>query len=82
MTLAFPTVGAASFTTVGVIGAGTMGAGIAQVAAQAGCRVKLYDARDGAAQAALVRTSDALTKLADKGKLSIDADPIKKRISY
>ena len=80
MTLTFPTVGAASFTTVGaacfntvgVIGAGTMGAGIAQVAAQAGCRVKLYDAREGAAQAALVRTSDALTKLAEKGKLSAD----------
>ena len=72
MTLTFPTVSTAPFTTVGVVGAGTMGAGIAQVAAQAGCRVKLYDAREGAAQAALVRTSDALTKLAEKGKMSAD----------
>ena len=61
-----------TFNTIGVIGAGTMGAGIAQVAAQAGCRVKMYDARDGAAQAALVRTSDTLAKLAEKGKLSAD----------
>lgn len=29
--------------TISVIGAGTMGHGIAQVAAQAGCRVFLYD---------------------------------------
>ena len=34
---------------VAVIGAGTMGSGIAQVAASAGHRVLLYDARDGAA---------------------------------
>ena len=61
-----------TFNTIGVIGAGTMGAGIAQVAAQAGCRVKMYDARDGAAQAALVRTSDTLAKLAEKGKMSAD----------
>ena len=61
-----------TFNTIGVIGAGTMGAGIAQVAAQAGCRVKLYDAREGAAQAALARTSDTLAKLAAKGKLSAD----------
>ena len=72
MTLTFNTVGTASFNTVGVVGAGTMGAGIAQVAAQAGCRVILYDAREGAAQAALMRTSDMLAKLAEKGKLSAD----------
>jgi 3-hydroxybutyryl-CoA dehydrogenase len=32
-----------------VVGAGIMGAGIAQVAAQAGHRVRLFDARDGVA---------------------------------
>ncbi len=36
--------------TVAVIGAGTMGAGIAQVAAKAGHPVLLFDAQDGAAQ--------------------------------
>jgi 3-hydroxybutyryl-CoA dehydrogenase len=56
-----------------VVGAGIMGAGIAQVAAQAGWRVKLYDARPGAAasaQAALVQT---LAGLAAKGRLSAEA---------
>jgi len=32
---------------VGVVGAGTMGRGIAQVAATGGCTVKLYDAKEG-----------------------------------
>ncbi len=37
-----------SNTIIGVVGAGTMGAGIAQVAAAAGHQVLLYDAVDGA----------------------------------
>ena len=41
-----------SFSTVGVVGAGAMGRGIAQLAAQAGCRVVLLDAQPGAAEAA------------------------------
>ena len=40
-----------TFKNIGVIGAGTMGAGIAQVAAQAGCSVKLFDARAHGARA-------------------------------
>lgn len=59
-----------TFQTVGVIGAGTMGAGIAQVAATAGCTVKIYDARDGAGAAAIARNTEALKALASKGKLS------------
>jgi 3-hydroxybutyryl-CoA dehydrogenase len=58
------------FQTVGVVGAGTMGAGIAQVAAQAGCTVKLFDARDGASLGAIARNTEALKTLAIKGKLS------------
>ena len=38
-----------------VIGAGIMGAGIAQVAAQAGHAVKLFDTREGAAASAAAR---------------------------
>ncbi len=71
-----------TFNIIGIIGAGTMGAGIAQVAARAGCTVKLYDAREGAAHAALVRTSETLAKLAEKGKLSpIDAEGASARMS-
>ncbi len=42
-----------SFTSVGIVGAGAMGRGIAQLAAQAGCSVFLHDAQAGAAQQAL-----------------------------
>ncbi len=55
---------------VAVIGAGAMGSGIAQVAAQAGHEVYLVDAMDGAAQAARDRLAATLAKLAERGKLS------------
>ena len=64
--------GPAASQTVGVIGAGTMGAGIAQVAAAAGHPVKLMDLRPGAAQAAIAQTATALATLVDKGRLSAD----------
>lgn len=47
-----------------------MGSGIAQIAAQAGIQVKLFDAREGAAQVARDNLARTLGKLADKGKLS------------
>ena len=58
---------------VGVIGAGTMGAGIAQVAAAAGHRVYLTDARDGAAAASRERIASTLAGLVAKGKLDAAA---------
>lgn len=54
---------------VAVIGAGTMGSGIAQVAAQAGHRVRLLDARPGAAAQGVARVRDTLNLLAGKGRL-------------
>ncbi|MGQ7247644.1 3-hydroxyacyl-CoA dehydrogenase [Halomonas sp. V046] len=54
---------------VGVIGAGAMGAGIAQVAAQAGHRVKLYDKREGAADDGKEGVRKALERRVDKGKM-------------
>jgi 2-(1,2-epoxy-1,2-dihydrophenyl)acetyl-CoA isomerase len=57
---------------VAVLGAGAMGAGIAQVAAQAGHRVLLYDARTGAADEARAKLAATLDGLAAKGKLSAD----------
>ncbi len=56
-----------------VIGAGIMGAGIAQVAAQAGHTVWLHDAREGAASAAKAKLASTLESLVAKGKLSAEA---------
>ena len=56
-------------TVVFIVGAGIMGAGIAQVAAQAGHAVRLFDAREGAAAAAVAKTTAMLDGLAAKGKL-------------
>ena len=55
---------------VGVIGAGTMGSGIAQVAAQAGHPVVLYDTRRQAVDRALDALRTTLTKLVEKGRLT------------
>jgi 3-hydroxybutyryl-CoA dehydrogenase len=56
-----------------VIGAGIMGAGIAQVAAAAGHPVWLHDARDGAAAQAKTKLGTTLQALVAKGKLDADA---------
>jgi len=58
---------------VAVIGAGAMGAGIAQVAAQSGHPVRLFDSRIGAAETARRKIVATLESLAAKGKMSIDA---------
>jgi 3-hydroxybutyryl-CoA dehydrogenase len=60
-------------STVAVIGAGAMGSGIAQIAAVAGHPVKLLDAREGAAASAIQRHRTQLNKLADKGRLTLEA---------
>lgn len=60
-------------SVVAVIGAGAMGAGIAQVAAQAGHPVKLYDNRPGAASQALEGIDRQLGRLVEKGKLTDDS---------
>jgi phenylacetic acid degradation protein PaaD len=58
---------------VAAIGAGAMGAGIAQIAAQAGQPVRLLDLRPGAAEQAIERVRSTFGKLAEKGKLSVEA---------
>jgi 3-hydroxybutyryl-CoA dehydrogenase len=58
---------------IAVIGTGAMGAGIAQVAAQAGHVVRLLDNRPGAAQKAIDGICTQFAKMADKGKLTAEA---------
>lgn len=55
---------------VGVVGAGAMGAGIAQVACLAGHRVLLYDTRAGAAAAAAEGILAMIDKLLSRGKIT------------
>src|SRR5450830_1516542 len=56
-----------------VVGAGIMGLGIAQVAAQAGHAVLLYDSRVGAVAEALAKLAKNLDALVAKGKFSAQA---------
>ncbi len=56
--------------SVAVIGAGTMGAGIAQVAAQYGHQVLLFDQQPAMVEKALVNTGAGLQKLVDRGRIS------------
>jgi 3-hydroxybutyryl-CoA dehydrogenase len=55
--------------SIGVCGAGTMGAGIAQLAAQAGARTLLHDPVEGAAETAIARIGE----LVAKGKVPAEA---------
>ncbi|NVK27456.1 MAG: 3-hydroxyacyl-CoA dehydrogenase PaaC [Flavobacteriia bacterium] len=57
---------------IGVIGAGAMGAGIAQVAAQAGHQVKLYDNREGVAQTSIDSMAKQLAKLVERNKFTAE----------
>ncbi|MEV5942929.1 3-hydroxyacyl-CoA dehydrogenase [Streptomyces sp. NPDC051994] len=59
--------------TVAVVGTGTMGQGIAQVALVAGHRVRLHDAAPGRAREAADAIAGRLGRLVDKGRLA-DAD--------
>ncbi len=55
---------------IGVIGAGAMGAGIAQVAATAGHEVVLFDAFPSAIEKASLSLKSTLQKLEEKGKIA------------
>jgi 3-hydroxybutyryl-CoA dehydrogenase len=55
---------------IAVLGAGTMGRGIAQVAALGGFETRLYDAFPEAAEAAVAKIGEALAKGATRGRWS------------
>ena len=59
---------------IALVGAGTMGAGIAQVAAVAGHPVIVYDAAEGAAARAVAAVRDRVARLVQKGRLEGPVD--------
>ncbi len=59
--------------TVGVVGAGTMGNGIAQVAAQSGFNVILRDIEDRFVEGGIKNIDKFLAKSVEKGKMTADA---------
>ena len=58
--------------TIAIAGAGTMGAGIAQVTAQAGFKTYLFDIDDKVLQKASLGIEKSLNTLAEKGKISAE----------
>ena len=66
--------------TVGVIGGGRMGAGIAQVFAVQGARVSVVESGAEAVEAARARLADGVTKAAERGKLTADPAVVLDRI--
>ncbi len=68
---------------VGVIGSGTMGSGIAQVAATSGCHVNLYDTNQEALSKSKSNLETTLSKLVEKGKIdTAEKNRISSNISY
>lgn len=69
--------------TIGVLGAGTMGAGIAQVAAQSGHIVVLVDLNSDQLDRAKINLEKTLIKLIEKQKIDADEKTsIENRIQY
>ena len=58
------------YPLVGLVGAGAMGRGIAQIAAQGGCQVLLFDAQSGAADTARAAVQEQWQRLLSKGRIS------------
>ncbi|WP_438964179.1 3-hydroxyacyl-CoA dehydrogenase NAD-binding domain-containing protein [Winogradskyella sp.] len=68
---------------VGIIGSGTMGSGIAQVAATSGCSVKLYDTNIDALHKAENTLDKILSRLIEKGRIdSAEKSRIQSNIDY
>lgn len=68
---------------VAVIGSGTMGSGIAQVAATSGCAVKIYDTNEQALQKSKQSLEVTLSKLVEKAKIDEnEKNRIQNAISY
>jgi len=70
-----------TYTTIGVVGAGAMGSGIAQVAAQAKTRVILYDLQEDALNRASEQLQKILNRLEEKERIS-SAKEVFERIEF
>ncbi|MEB3285489.1 MAG: 3-hydroxybutyryl-CoA dehydrogenase [Candidatus Sericytochromatia bacterium] len=72
-----------SFSQVGIVGAGQMGSGIAQVFASAGFRVTVFDAATPQLERAAKGIASSLGKFVDKGKITAETrDAAIARLSY
>ena len=60
-----------SFKNIGIIGAGSMGIGIAQVASTADCNVFLFDKNKSVIDQSIKKLEKALLRLIEKGKLNV-----------
>ena len=60
-----------SFKNVGIIGAGSMGIGIAQIASASGCKVLIFDQNKHASQEAIKKLERILLRLIEKGKINV-----------
>ena len=68
---------------VGIIGSGTMGSGIAQVAATAGCQVNLFDANQAILKKSKASLEKILIRLIEKGRIDTsEKNRIQSNISY
>ncbi len=68
---------------IGIIGSGTMGIGIAQVAASSGCDVFLYDANSAQTEKPLEGLQKILARLVEKNKIDFDeSENIYNRIQF
>lgn len=68
---------------VGIIGSGTMGSGIAQVAATSGCKVKLFDSNKVALENSQKTLEKVLNRLIEKGKIDVaEKSRIQNNITY
>ena len=68
---------------VGIIGSGTMGSGIAQVAATAGCQVNLFDANRAVLEKSKISLEKILIRLIEKGRIDTsEKNRIQSNINY
>ncbi|HET8837929.1 MAG TPA: 3-hydroxyacyl-CoA dehydrogenase NAD-binding domain-containing protein [Flavobacteriaceae bacterium] len=68
---------------IAIIGSGTMGSGIAQVAATAGCSVKVYDTKQEALETSKAQLEKVLLRLIEKGRIDeTEKNRIQGNIAY